>query len=222
MGTSAYQPGDTPVAPQGDAFLQALHAAYKSGHLPTQIAAQTATDPERYAADRDPYATFGDRLAAMAERGAQGIPGGQQVMTGTRAAITGEPWTVASQHVQDDADMAGQNAPGVHLPMHGGRVTLADLPTLTVMGGTAVKAGAAAGSAIADAAEVTEPQVVTGSSDLGDIIDDLIAHGGPSQRALDALSRPIWTAPVDALTGPAGRMGSRFAARVALAKGATP
>lgn len=116
------------------------HAAYQSGTLQRSTAAANATDPEQYALDKAP--SYTDRLGMMAERSASTLPGGATAMTATRKLATGEPWSEAAQHVTEDANEAGKNAPGVTIPFTGGsRVTVADAP-MAALGFTRMLAGA--------------------------------------------------------------------------------
>lgn len=137
MGTSAYS-ADNPFA-QGyspdNPFAQQRRAGDKPRgfRTPEQIARENAADTAnaKDVADAD---TYGNRLGSMAERAASVLPGGSAALTGARyltKKVIGEPetWEESAQANARGAEEGGQNAPGVNIPVIGGRVTLADAPT---------------------------------------------------------------------------------------------
>lgn len=130
---------DNPFAKQGthspdNPFAQKRRAGDKpKGYrTPEQIRRLNKADQDE-ARDADEADTYGDRLGSMAERAASALPGGSTALTATRnitKRIIGEPetWEASAQANAEGAEEGGKNAPGVNVPVLGGRITLADLP----------------------------------------------------------------------------------------------
>ena len=112
--------------------MAATHIAAQSGKLARVTAAQNAADvgAAQDAADAD---TYGSRFGKLLERKVGILAGNTPATLLTMGArrLAGSPISRqdAAQEVARDVEEAGQNEPGVNLPLGLGRMTMTDIPT---------------------------------------------------------------------------------------------
>lgn len=132
------------VSSGSSALVQHLHEAQKSGHLATEMAAKSATDPERFSADRtgSPLDAALTSATQGGETALSGIPGGAMALAGLRHLTTGESYHDAQAEQAKEIRQYEKENPVASLALK----TLAAAPLAARLPGGIVSGGATYGA----------------------------------------------------------------------------